>query len=104
MATGQEKKSAATGDNEQALAEAPTTATGQQEKSAATGAGDRVPMWHTDEVVGSIPGVFPSIFQNETGDLCNFKFVKHTCSHGAHACCVLEVGRLRQAWPSCVGG
>ena len=75
-ATGQEKKSAATGDNEQALAEAPTTATGQQEKSAATGAGDRVPMWHTDEVAGSIPGVFPCIFQNKTGDPCIFKFVK----------------------------
>ena len=30
----------------------------------------------TDEVAGWIPGTFPSIFQNETGDPCNFKLAK----------------------------
>ena len=34
------------------------------------------PIRDTDEVVGWIPGVFPSIFQNETGDPYNFKLAK----------------------------
>ena len=73
-ATGQEKKSAATGDNEQALAEAQSSATGQRRKDDKplldppeiddeTG-----PIRDTDEVAGWIPGAFPSIFQNEAGD------------------------------------
>ena len=81
-ATGQEKKSTATGDNEQALAEAPSSATGQRrtddkplldppEIDDETG-----PIRDTDEVAGWIPGAFPSIFQNEAGDPYHFKFAK----------------------------
>jgi len=74
-ATGHEKKSAATGDNEQALAEAQSAATGQRRK-------DDKPLldplevddesWGTDEVAGWFLGAFPSIFQNEAGDPYNF--------------------------------
>ena len=74
-ATGHEKKSAATGDNEQALAEAQSSAPGQRRK------GDKplldlpeivVESWGTDEVAGWFLGAFPSIFQNEAGDPYNF--------------------------------
>jgi hypothetical protein len=34
------------------------------------------PIRDTDEVAGWIPGAFPSIFQNETGDPYNFKLAK----------------------------
>ena len=81
-ATGHEEKSPATGDNEQALAEAQSSATGQRRK-------DDKPLLHppeiddetgpirdTDEVAGWITGASPSIFQNETGDPCNFKLAK----------------------------
>ena len=81
-ATGHEEKSSATGDNEQALAEAQSSATGQRRK-------DDKPLLHppeiddetgpirdTDEVAGWITGASPSIFQNETGDPYNFKLAK----------------------------
>ena len=91
MATAQEKKSAATGDNEQALAEAQGVATGQRKQDdkplldPSEIEDDTAPMRDTDEVAGSIPGVFPSIFQNKTGDPCNFKFVKpHLLTWGPH--------------------
>jgi hypothetical protein len=80
-ATGHEEKSSATGDNEQALAEAQSSATGQRRKD------DKL-LLHppeivdetsdpgTDEVAGWITGAFPSIFQNESGDPYNFKLAK----------------------------
>ena len=81
-ATGQEKKSAATGDNEQALVEAQGSATGKRtqddkplldppEIDDETG-----PIWDADKVAGWIPGAFPSIFQNETGDPYNMILAK----------------------------
>jgi hypothetical protein len=81
-ATGHEENSSATGDNEQALAAAQSSATGQRRKEDKhllhppeiddeTG-----PIQDTDELAGWITGAFPSIFQNETGDPYNFKLAK----------------------------
>ena len=78
----QEMKSAATSNNEQALAEAPSSATGHggnydkpfldpREIDDDTG-----PIRHTDEVSGWILGAFPSISQNEARDPYNFKLAK----------------------------
>ena len=76
-ATGQEKKSAATGDDEQARAEAQSSATSQRKKddkpllNRPAMDEERGPIKDTDEVAGWIPGAFPGIFQIEKGDPYN---------------------------------
>ena len=68
--------SAATGDNEKALAEAQSSATGQRRKYekhflGPPEIGDE--SWDKDEVAAWILGAFPSIFQNGAGDPYNLK-------------------------------